>query len=158
MKPLGGPPARHPRSRALVEVARRLWEITSWGTLPALRSASRIIRPASSGSLVRLPAQERDKGPDLCRDDRHGLSFPASAGGRDGPGSRILLLAVMLGVGFGRFPSMVGGMEVVSMGHVGVVRGLLVIAGLMVLRRFRVVVRCVLVVFGGLQVMSCCFF
>jgi len=73
-------------------------------------------------------------------------------------GSRVLLLAVMLGVGFGRLPSMVGGMEVVSMGHVRVVRGLLVIAGLMVFRRFPMMPGGVLVVFGGLQVMSCCFF
>lgn len=73
-------------------------------------------------------------------------------------GSRVLLLAVMLGMGFGRLPSMVGSMEVVSMGHVRVVRGLLVIAGLMVFRRFPMMPGGVLVVFGGLQVMSCCFF
>ncbi len=64
----------------------------------------------------------------------------------------------MLGVGFGRLPSMVGGMEVVSMGHVRVVRGLLVVAGLVVLGRFPMVPGCVLVMFGGLPVVFCCLF
>jgi len=43
-------------------VVGRLREITSSPTLPASRRASRIIWPASRGSLIRLPAQERDKG------------------------------------------------------------------------------------------------
>ena len=79
-------------------------------------------------------------------------------GGQDGPDSRILLLAVMFRVGFGRLPSMVGRMEMVSVRDVGMVRSFLVVAGLMVFCRFPMMVSGVLVVFGGLVVMFCCLF
>ncbi len=95
----------------------------------------------------RLPeGMERPSRADLC------------PGGREWLDSRILLLAVMFRVGFGRLSSMVGRMEVVSMRDVRVVRGFLVIAGPMVFRRFPMMVRCVLVVFSGLQVMFCYLF
>jgi hypothetical protein len=64
----------------------------------------------------------------------------------------------MFRVGFGRLSRMVGRMEVVSVRDVGMVRGFLVMAGLMVFRRFPMMVRGVLVVFSGLQVMFCCLF
>jgi len=79
-------------------------------------------------------------------------------GGRDWRGARSLLLAVMFRVGFGRLPSMVGRMEMVSMGDMSMVRGFLVKAGLMVFRRFPMMPGGVLVVFGRLQVMLCCLF
>ena len=91
-----------------------------------------------------------------------GMERPSRAalcpGGREWLDSRRLLLAVMFRVGFGRLPSMVGRMEVVSMRDVRMVRGFLVVAGLMVFRRFPMMVRGVLVVFSGLQVMFCCLF
>ena len=49
------------------------------------------------------------------------------------------------------------GMAGMAMGAVGVVRGLVVIAGLMVPGGFAVVLRCLLVVFGGLvMVLDAC--
>ncbi len=72
--------------------------------------------------------------------------------------SKGLFLAVVLGVGFGRLRRMVGGMEVVSVRDVRVVGGLLVIASLVVFRCLPMVVRGVLVMFGGLPVVFCCLF
>ena len=80
------------------------------------------------------------------------------SGGQQWLASKVLLLAVSLNVCFGRLSSIFGGMEVVSMGQVRVVSGLLVIAGLMVLRRFPMMPGGMLVVFDGLQVMRCCCF
>ena len=89
-----------------------------------------------------------------------GMEKPSRAdpcpGRQDGPDSRSLVLAVMFRVGFGCLLSMVGRMEMVSVREVGMVRGFLVVAGLMVFCRFLMMVRGVLVVFSGLAVMFCC--
>jgi hypothetical protein len=71
-------------------------------------------------------------------------------GGQQWLASKVLLLAVSLNVCFGCLSSIVGGMKVVSMGQVRVVSGLLVITGLMVLRRFPMMLGGMLVVFDGL--------
>lgn len=102
----------------------------------------------STGMAIPFPCRpegrEKPSWADLC------------PGGQDGPDSRSLLLAVMFRVGFGRLPSMVGRMEMVTVRDVGMVRGFLVVAGLMVFCRFLMMVRGVLVVFSGLAVMFCC--
>jgi hypothetical protein len=74
------------------------------------------------------------------------------------PRSKALLLAVMFEVGFGRLRSMMGDMQMVGMREVGMVRSFLVSAGFMVLGRFLVMTRGVLVMFGGFLVMVCCLF
>ncbi len=70
---------------------------------------------------------------------------PASSRGR-------LLLAVMLQVALGRLLAVVAGMEVMAVREMGMMRGLLVRPGLVVLGRFLVVPRGVLMVFGSLLV------
>ena len=74
------------------------------------------------------------------------------------PRSKALHLAVMFEVGFGRLRSMMGGMQMVGMREVGMVRSLLVSAGFMVLGCFFVMTRGVLVMFGCFLVMVCCLF
>jgi hypothetical protein len=59
----------------------------------------------------------------------------------------------MLHVALRRLLGMVAGMEVVTVGHVGVMRGLLVGSSLVVLRGFLVVTGGVLVVLGSLLMM-----
>jgi hypothetical protein len=53
---------------------------------------------------------------------------------------------------------MMGDMQMVGMRKVGIVRGFLVFAGRMVLCRFSVILRGVLVVFSCFLVMVCCLF
>ena len=65
---------------------------------------------------------------------------------------------MMLDMGFCRFLCVMGGMHMVSMRNVGVVRGFLVSAGFVVLCRFLVMTRGVLVMLGGFLVMVCCLF
>ena len=74
------------------------------------------------------------------------------------PRSKTLLLAVMFEVGFGRLRRMMGDMQMVGMREVGMVRSFLVSAGFMVLGRFFVMTRGVLVMLGGFLVMVCCLF
>jgi hypothetical protein len=67
------------------------------------------------------------------------------------------VLRVMLGVVAAGFGVMLFGMAGVAVGGVGVVRGLFVIAGFVVLGGFAVMLRRVLVVFGGLvMVLDAC--
>ena len=73
---------------------------------------------------------------------------------RPGPHSP-LLLTVVLHMGFCRFLGVMGGMHMVSMRNVGVVRGFLVSAGFVVLCRFLMMTSGVLVVLGGFLVMVC---
>jgi hypothetical protein len=61
--------------------------------------------------------------------------------------------AVVLGVMAAGLDMMMFGVAGMPVGAVGVVRGLFMIAGAMVLGRFTVMLRCVLVVFGGLVMM-----
>jgi hypothetical protein len=63
------------------------------------------------------------------------------------------VLAVMLGVMPAGLDMMMFGMAGMTVGAVGVVRRLLVIAGLMMLGGFAMVLRGVLVMFGGLVMM-----
>ena len=63
-----------------------------------------------------------------------------------------------LGVGLGGFSSMVGGMRVVPMGYVGVVRRLFIVAGFVMRGCLAVMTRRVLMMFGGLRVVMRCFF
>ena len=74
------------------------------------------------------------------------------------PASKGLLLAVMFGMTFCRFLCVIGGMHMVSMRNVGMVRGFLVSAGFVVLCRFLMMTSGVLVVLGGFLVMVCCLF
>lgn len=74
------------------------------------------------------------------------------------PRSKTLLLAVMFDMEFCCFLSMIDCVHMVAMGEVGMVRGFLVSAGFMVLGRFFVMTRGVLVMFGGFLVMVCCLF
>ena len=74
------------------------------------------------------------------------------------PSSMVLLLAVMLGMAFCRFLCVMGGMHMVSMRSVGMVRGFLVSTGFVVLCRFLVMTSGVLVMLGGFFVMFCCLF
>ena len=67
--------------------------------------------------------------------------------------ARSLVLAVMLGVMTACLDVMMFGMAGMTVGAVGVVRRLLVIAGLMMLGGFTMVLGCVLVMFGGLVMM-----
>jgi hypothetical protein len=60
---------------------------------------------------------------------------------------------VLLGVHFRGFLVMVGRMQVMPMRHLGMVRGLFVIAGLVVLGGFAMMLGCMLVMFRGLLVM-----
>jgi hypothetical protein len=64
-----------------------------------------------------------------------------------------LVLRVMLGVMTAGFGVVFFGMAGMAMGGMGVVRGLFVIAGFMMLGGFAVMLRCVLVMFGGLVMM-----
>jgi hypothetical protein len=64
----------------------------------------------------------------------------------------------MFEVGFGRLRRMMGDMQMVGMRKVGIVRSFLVFAGRMVLCRFSVILRGVLVVFSCFLVMVCCLF
>jgi hypothetical protein len=67
------------------------------------------------------------------------------------------VLSVMLGVVAAGFGVMFFGMAGVAVGGVGVMRGLFVIAGFMMLGGFAVMLRRVLVVFGGLvMVLDAC--
>jgi hypothetical protein len=61
--------------------------------------------------------------------------------------------AVLVGVMLAGFVGMVSGVDRVSMGDVGVVPGLLVIARLMVFGRFAMMRGGVFMMFGGLQMM-----
>jgi hypothetical protein len=71
--------------------------------------------------------------------------------------SKILVLSVMLGVVAASFGVMLFGMTGVAVGGVGVMRGLFVIAGVVMLGGFAVMLRRVLVVFGGLvMVLDAC--
>jgi hypothetical protein len=71
--------------------------------------------------------------------------------------ARSLVLAVMLGVMTAGLDMMMFGMAGMTVGAVGVVRRLLVIAGLMMLGGFTMVLGCVLVMFGGLvMVLDAC--
>jgi len=65
---------------------------------------------------------------------------------------------VSLDVGLGGFSRMVGGLGVVPVGQVCVVRRLLMVAGFMVRGGFPVMTRRVLMMFGGLRMMMRCFF
>jgi hypothetical protein len=68
-----------------------------------------------------------------------------------------LVLAVMLGVMTACLDVMMFGMAGMTVGAVGVVRRLLVIAGLMMLGGFTMVLGCVLVMFGSLvMVLDAC--
>ncbi len=68
-----------------------------------------------------------------------------------------LVLPVMRGVVTARLDVMVFGMAGVAMGAVGVMGRLLVIAGFMMFRGFAVVLRRLLVMFGGLvMVLNAC--
>jgi hypothetical protein len=68
-----------------------------------------------------------------------------------------LVLAVMLGVMAACLDVMMFGMAGMTVGAVGVVRRLLVIAGLMMLGGFTMVLGCVLVMFGSLvMVLDAC--
>jgi hypothetical protein len=60
------------------------------------------------------------------------------------------LFAVFLGVMFSRFFRMVGRLEMVTIGYVGVVARLFMIARFMVFCRFSMMVRCLLVMLGSL--------
>lgn len=63
----------------------------------------------------------------------------------------------MLGVVTAGFGVMLFGMAGMAVGGVGVVRGLLVIAGFVMFGGFAVMLRCMLVVFGGLvMVLDAC--
>jgi hypothetical protein len=67
------------------------------------------------------------------------------------------VLSVMLGVVAAGFGVMFFGMAGVAVGGVGVMRGLFVIAGFVMLGGFAVMLRRVLVVFGGLvMVLDAC--
>jgi hypothetical protein len=70
----------------------------------------------------------------------------------------VLLLAVMFDMEFCGFHSMMLCMHMVSMREVGMVRSFLMSAGFMVLCRFFMVVRGVLVMLSGFFVMFCCLF
>ena len=63
-----------------------------------------------------------------------------------------------LGVGLGGFSSVVGGMGVVPVGYVSVVRRLLMLAAFMMLGSFPVMTGRVLMMFGSLRVVMRCFF
>src|SRR5271170_7750115 len=65
---------------------------------------------------------------------------------------------VILGVGLRGFRSVVRGVSVVTVGYVGVVGRLLMVAGLMMPGGFPVMSRRVLMVFCGLRVVMRCFF
>jgi len=65
---------------------------------------------------------------------------------------------VSLDVGLGGFSSVVGGMGVVRVGHMCMMRRLLVIAAFMMLGSFPVMTGRVLMMFGGLRVVLRCFF
>jgi hypothetical protein len=67
--------------------------------------------------------------------------------------ARSLVLAVMLGVMTACLDMVMFGMAGMTVGAVGVVRCLFVIAGLMMLGGFTMVLGCVLVMFGGLVMM-----
>jgi hypothetical protein len=67
--------------------------------------------------------------------------------------ARSLVLAVMLGVMAACLDMMMFGMAGMTVGAVGVVRRLVVIAGLMMLGGFTMVLGCVLVMFGSLVMM-----
>ena len=71
---------------------------------------------------------------------------------------RLLLLPMMLDVGFCRFLCVLGGMNMVSMRNVGVVRSFLVSAGFVVFCRFLMMPRGVLVMLGGFLMMVCCLY
>jgi hypothetical protein len=64
---------------------------------------------------------------------------------------------MMFGMFFGCFLSVMGGLYVVSMGGVGMVRGFLVITSFMVFCRFLMMTSSVLVMFGSFFVMFCGF-
>jgi hypothetical protein len=67
------------------------------------------------------------------------------------------MLSVLLGVVAAGFGVMLFGMAGMAVGGVGVVRGLFVIAGFVMLGGFAVMLRCVLVMFGGLvMVLDAC--
>jgi hypothetical protein len=71
--------------------------------------------------------------------------------------ARSLVLAVMLGVMTAGLDVMMFGMAGMTVGAVGVVRRLLVIAGLMMRGGFTMVLGCVLVMFGSLvMVLDAC--
>ncbi len=65
--------------------------------------------------------------------------------------------AVLVGMMLGRFSGVVGRMLSVPMCYVGVVTALLVISAFVMLGRFKMVFRRVLVVFRRLAVMVCAF-
>jgi len=65
---------------------------------------------------------------------------------------------VCLGVGLGGFRSMVGGMEMVPVGYMRMVRRLLMVAGFMVLGGFLVVTGRVLVMLSGFDMVLRSFF
>jgi hypothetical protein len=67
--------------------------------------------------------------------------------------ARSLVLAVMLGVMAACLDMMMFGMAGMTVGAVGVMRRLVVIAGLMMLGGFAMVLGCVLVMFGSLVMM-----
>jgi hypothetical protein len=62
------------------------------------------------------------------------------------------LLAVLVGVHFRRFLLMLGGMQVMAMRHLGMMRGFFVISGLVVLGGFAMVLGRMLVMLRGLLV------
>ena len=68
-----------------------------------------------------------------------------------------LLRAVGLRVSFGRLSSVMQGMSVVAVSYVRMMSRLLMVPRLMMRSCFPVMVGRMLMVFGGLRVMTCCF-
>jgi len=66
------------------------------------------------------------------------------------------MVTVIVGVMFTCFFRMVSGMDAVAVGHVRVVTGLVMIAGLVMLSRLAVMRSGLLMVFGRFAVMFCC--
>jgi hypothetical protein len=62
---------------------------------------------------------------------------------------------MLVGMVLAGFFSMVGGVHRMSVGDVGVVAGLFVVAGFVVLGRFAMMCRRVFMMFGGLMMMIC---
>jgi hypothetical protein len=69
-----------------------------------------------------------------------------------------LLIPILFDMGLRRFRLRIDRLLAMAMREVGMVRGFLVRAGLMVLGRFLMMTRGVLVMLGGFFVMSCCLF
>jgi len=80
------------------------------------------------------------------------LGFPGAASR-----CRTLLVAVVLGVGLGCLTRVVHRVFLVTMGHLSMMCGLLIVAGFVMLRSLPVMTASMLVMFGCLMMMICYF-